>query len=274
MLTEITIDTARERLASCSPALYREILEQMQVPPFLLGRVKAYEREAVLAVRLPLFCMGSFDADSWVICALRAVEEADDAGIEQMIREIRPLLREGDSLSVCVPGKLPEKWIPEEGVKYYSALGAAGETDPHIRELEDIAPLDRMAEDFFPLTEEEPGGGREYARMLVNDMTFSIEDRINTGETDYRIFGWWDGDTLAGAVSVKRSDVILICNLYVLPRYRRMGIGRALLRAALTLYPGETYAYSHVRENENSGKTARSAGFVPEGETGKLTDTK
>ena len=270
MLAEITIDTARERLASCSPVLYREILEQMQVPPFLLGRVKAYEGEAVLAVRMPLFCMGSFDADSWVICALCAVGEAVDVEIEQMIREIRAQLREGDSLSVCVPGKLPEKWTGEEGVKYYSAAGRAGETDPHIRELDDIAPLDRMAEDFSPLTEEEPGGGREYARMLVNDMTFSIENRINPGETDYRIHGWWDGDTLAGAVSVKRSDVILICNIYVLPRYRRMGIGRALLHAALTLYPGEPYAYSHVWENETSGKTAISAGFVPEGEQGKV----
>lgn len=235
-----------------------------------MGRVKAYGGDMVLAVRMPFFCMGSFDADSWVICALGTVEESVEAGIEQMLLEIRSLLREGDSLAVCVPGKLPEKWIGTEGVKYYSIPGTTGETDAHIRELDDIAPLDRMAEDFSSLTKEEPGGGREYARMLVNDMTFSIEDRVNTGETDYRILGWWDGDTLAGAVSTKRSDVILICNLYVLPRYRRRGIGRALLHAALTLYPGKTYAYSHVWENENSGKTAISAGFVPAGEMGKI----
>ena len=274
MLKEITLDTVRERLTSCSPALYREILEQMQVPPFLQSRVKAYEGDRVLAIRMPMFSMGSFDADSWVVCALSTVEETVDAEIERMTREIRSLLREGDSLSVCVPGKLPEKWNGDEGVKYYSAVGCAGETDPHIRELDDIAPLDRMAEDFSPLTEEEPGGGREYARMLVNDMTFSIEDRVNTGETDYRFLGWCDGDTLAGAVSAKRSDVVLICNIYVLPRYRRLGIGRALLQAALTLYPGETYSYSHIWENEASGKTALSAGFVPAGETGKIRDQK
>ena len=117
MLKEIPSDTVRERLTSCSPALYREILEQMQVPPFLFGRVKAYGGETVLAVRMPLFCMGSFDADSWVICALRAAEKAVDAEIVRMLDEIRLLLREGDSLSVCVPGKLPEKWNGDEGVK-------------------------------------------------------------------------------------------------------------------------------------------------------------
>lgn len=274
MRKEITLDTVRERLTSCSPALYREILEQMQVPQFLQSRVKAYEGDRVLAIRMPMFSMGSFDADSWVVCALSTVEETVDAEIERMTREIRSLLREGDSLSVCVPGKLPEKWNGDEGVKYYSATGCAGKTDPHIRELDDIAPLDGMVEDFSPLTEEEPGGGREYARMLVNDMTFSIEDRVNTGETDYRFLGWCDGDTLAGAVSAKRSDVVLICNIYVLPRYRRLGIGKALLQAALTLYPGETYAYSHVWENEASGKTALAAGFVPAGETGKIRDQK
>lgn len=274
MLTEIAIDTARERLASCSPALYREIMEQMQVPPFLAGRVKAYGGDMVLAVRLPFYAMGSFDADSWVVCALGTVEEAVETEIGQMMEEIRPLLQEGDCMSVCVPGKLPEKWISKEGVKYYSATGTAGETDASVRELEEIGPLDRMAEDFAPLTEEEPGGGREYARMLVNDMTFSIEDRINTGETDYRFLGWWDGDTLAGAVSVKHTDVTLICNIYVLPRYRRHGIGKALLQAALTLYPGEPYAYSHVWENAPSGKTALSAGFVPIGETGKMQNSE
>ena len=74
MLTEISVDTARERLISCSPALYREILEQMCVPPFLLGRVKAYGGEAVLAVRMPLFCMGSFDADAWVLCGRQCAD--------------------------------------------------------------------------------------------------------------------------------------------------------------------------------------------------------
>ena len=34
-------------------------------------------------------------------------------------------------------------------------------------------------------------------------------------------------------------DAVLICNIYVLPRYRRLGIGKALLQAALTLYPGK-----------------------------------
>jgi len=34
LLTEIAIDTARERLTSCSPALFWEVLGHMRVPPF------------------------------------------------------------------------------------------------------------------------------------------------------------------------------------------------------------------------------------------------
>ena len=128
-------------------------------------------------------------------------------------------MREGDILELCVPGKMPEPW--EAQIRYYSAVGSAGETDRHIRSLiNEIQDLDILSDYFSRDPSRASEDGIETARSLSTDMVNSIEDRVNTGETAYRFFGWWEGDTLAGAVSIQwlsMVDAVLICNIYVLP---------------------------------------------------------
>lgn len=109
-----------------------------------------------------------------------------------------------------------------------------------------------------------------YAKNVYENFLRIFEEGINPYRREGCCLGAWDGDTLTGAVDTfsfnmgrfqKRAPTAFVADLAVAPAYRRRGIGRALIKAALSLYPEEWYAYQAARGNEPSMAAARSAGF-------------
>ncbi len=251
----VTLERFTQICTAVSPTLFLEPLQQTQVPPFLQSRVQAWEAGDFVMLRTPRFWMGTFDGDSYYICAV--TKPAGYAALPDLLAEVSPLLRENDGLHLCLPDPIPDAWSGTEGARLYETVGVAGESDAHVLPLTDgdvLATLTDCAKD-------DPSDFRDIAETLAIDMRFSKEDE----NTAYRFLGYFENGMLLGAVSLLYESGVAVNNLYVRPDNRGRGIATALLKSALILYPGTRYTYSHWIPNVHSGKTALAAGFVPVG---------
>lgn len=91
-----------------------------------------------------------------------------------------------------------------------------------------------------------------------------------TPDAEHSLMGFRDGNTLAGVASFGyfgRADIAHLCNLYVLPSYRRGGVGTAIVRSAMGEFPDKTWVYQADAGNAPSTSLAESLGFVIAGMT-------
>ena len=264
-MKEITLQQARDALLAACPAMYREVVQYLQLPPFLQPRVKAWMEERIVVLRYPRFLAGGFDADTWTYCCLTPSDPAVEAELDRLFAETVPVAQ--DERQICYPGRAPENRDSGMGALYYAAVGRSEETDSRIRVLHPESDGE-LIETLVGYAAEDPGDFADIANMLENDLGLAQEDLREHGETPYRFLGWIEDGCPVGVVSLRADPEggAVICNLYVDPACRRLGVGKTLLRAALTLEPGKDYCYSHRRENTVSGLTALAAGFAPAGQ--------
>ncbi len=254
-MNSISIERFTERCTAVSPTLFLEPLQQTRVPPFLQSRLQAWEEGAFVMLRTPRFWMGTFDADSYYICAV--TNPAGYAALPDLLAKVEPLLRENDALHLCLPAPVPTEWRGTEGARFYEAVGGSGRMDAHVLPLTDGDVLTTLTD----CAKDDPSDFRDIAETLTIDMGFAKEDE----HSPYRFLGYFENGRLLGAVSLLCEDFVSVNNLYVRPDSRQRGIATALLQAALTLCPGKRYTYSHWLPNQNSGRTALAAGFTPVG---------
>jgi hypothetical protein len=92
-----------------------------------------------------------------------------------------------------------------------------------------------------------------------------IKDNFDysTGDSAMKMLGIFDGNTLAGAVSVTNRNIglIYVNNIFVSRVYRGRKYSTCLLRAAMSLYPDVLYSYTCAADNTASKAAAESAGF-------------
>ena len=182
----------------------------------------------------------------------------------------RLLAEERDSITLCVTGALSPELDALYGWRKYSRMGEKFAENPFdctvdgvkIRKLtaEDREVLLAFCRDEDAKPDDSPFAPKEYGNFEIY-----AEDLDGGRET---VLGAWDGDVLTGAVTVIRHEVGGYCtlgqvgDLIVRKSHRRRGIGRALVRAALSAYPDLRYFYNFAKGNENSAATAESAGFT------------
>ncbi len=254
-MNPIPIEIFQQKLLAFSPTLFTEVLQQTNLPPFLQKQVYAWDADTFALLRSPQIRADGVNGKNTYVCTLTSPTDSDTLTV--LLENLLPVQEDGDALYLCLPEPIPEKWREKAGTRFYEAVGVSHNIPSAV-----VTGLNQ--EILSTLTTQrshDTSEAGDIADCLALDMQYMLCDEQSTT----RFLGYMDGENLLGALSLSHDTCVYIHNLYVHPAYRRRGIGTALLRAAVSLYPGERYVYSHWWDNGSSGKTAVAAGFVPVG---------
>jgi len=156
---------------------------------------------------------------------------------------------------------------PEEQLVRYSYARSGGSFPPHpaVRLLTpDDADLVRKA--CKPSLTADNDAEREEAEELV-DFPFEM---MGQPESLIGIFAEGELAGIAGIVCQPELELIRLQRVFVLPDYRRQGLGSALVRAALSLHPDSKWIFQVSDTNLPATALAGSMGFQPEGSIVRL----
>ena len=166
-------------------------------------------------------------------------------------------------LTVChvSNGDLPEHLDRYYGWRNYARMGEAVQPDSRVRELNaDDRELIKSA--CAPYLSNDTDFGKKLAHDFSEHTFNSPFDKV------HRVFGMFDGDSALGFASstyIPELDIAWLLDIYVLPPYRRQGLGRVLVTTALADYPDKKWHYQVAKGNVPSIALARSLGFTLEG---------
>ena len=102
----------------------------------------------------------------------------------------------------------------------------------------------------------------EFGKQLAQ--TFSDYD----WEGNHQFLGFYDEKKLVGIVSYHfcvKADLACLCDIFVIPEYRKKGVGKALLLETLSKYPNKRWLYQASIYNTPSQELALSVGFIKNG---------
>lgn len=156
-------------------------------------------------------------------------------------------------------GELSPEWEQYPGVRNYVRAGENVIFDSRVRELiQDDAEL--LYNTCKPYTENDTYFGKQEAEI------FTETDYIFNNE--WKTFGIFDGEQLAGAATstyIQELDLAWLIDLYIVPKYRNRGFGKALVKSALSEFPDKKWYYHTLRDNTESRSFAAALGFTMEG---------
>lgn len=141
-------------------------------------------------------------------------------------------------------------------IKYhYSCISKKYPIDIHIKKIskDNVSEIVAMCE---PYLENDTFFGKALARSFYE----------HSGDEN-NLIGYYNG-VLVGVASYDYCDTAklgILNNIYVIPEYRTRGVGGALVRAAMSEYPGKRWLYQADNGNTTSQKLALSLCFSPVG---------
>lgn len=127
--------------------------------------------------------------------------------------------------------------------------------------VDDAELIHRMKyEAFMPLYEKY----HDDETTPVNETIDSIIIKLNNPDSQYYLIRW-RGENV-GAVRVARrlkKDVLFISPLFILPEYQNRGIGQAVIRQVIDLYPDAvTWRLDTIKQEEGNCHLYEKCGFV------------
>lgn len=131
--------------------------------------------------------------------------------------------------------------------------------------VDDAELIHRMKrEAFLPLYEKY----HDDETTPVNETIESIIGKLNNPDSQYYLIRW-RGEN-AGAVRIARrlkKDVLFISPLFILPEYQNRGIGQAVIRQVIDLYPDVvTWRLDTIKQEEGNCHLYEKCGFVRVGD--------
>ena len=131
--------------------------------------------------------------------------------------------------------------------------------------VDDAELIHRMKrEAFLPLYEKY----HDDETTPVNETIESIIGKLNNPDSQYYLIRW-RGEN-AGAVRIARrlkKDVLFISPLFILPEYQNRGIGQAVIRRVIDLYPDVvTWRLDTIKQEEGNCHLYEKCGFVRVGD--------
>ncbi len=166
----------------------------------------------------------------------------------------------GNLMVFTVKEKLTDDEEARSGWHNFVRVGKIGEPDPRVRKL---TPTDAglLQAACAPSLESDTSFGKWEAEAFAN-YDFADMEKI---EVPYGIF---ENGELAGVATVSYNQSLNLAwlrRIFISIKYRRQGMGRALLHTLTNLYPDKKWHYQAARNNEPSIALAASVGFTQEG---------
>ncbi len=192
-----------------------------------------------------------------------------EADLPAMIEKYRAELAElrqkyenpgGNLMVFTVREKLTDEEKARSGWYNFVRMGKIGEPDGRVRKLTP-ADAELLQAACAPSLEGDNNFGKRGAEAFA-DYDFAEMEKL---EEPYGIF---ENGELAGVATVsynKSLDLAWLRRIFIHIKYRRQGMGRALLGTLTNLYPDKKWHYQAAHTNEPSIALATSMGFTQEG---------
>ena len=159
-------------------------------------------------------------------------------------------------------GKMNGKFYGHDKIKYVIKGNGAIYFDPCVRPLTD-ADSDLLKELSEPWLESEDEFIKQQAWWVEN---LNIDGAIQSG---LNLIGYFIDSKICGVVSYKFNkamDTMYLADLFVSPYYHRRGIGKALVKSAISTAPKMQWLYQADSENIKSCRLVESLGGVHSGD--------
>lgn len=158
-------------------------------------------------------------------------------------------------------GDLPPELDKYLGWRNFARQGEKVPFDSRVRELtENDSELIRST--CAPYIENDTRFGKRLAWHFY-EYIFTI---LNAHQ--HHTFGIFYNNALVGIATsgpVEELGIAWLCDIFIIPEYRKKGYGKALIRSALSAYPDKKWCYQAARDNTESIALAKSLGFTLEG---------
>ena len=162
---------------------------------------------------------------------------------------------------VVTNGEIPEKWDRYMVYKNFSRQGKAYPADERVRLLtaNDIGDVKALCE---PSIQDDTAFGKRLARSFHEGFEHYIVRQ------DVHAYGIYENGELCGIAICDYSltlGILNLGNIFISKQHRNRGLGKALVRNALSEYPDVKWAYQSDKNNDASIALAESLGFTLEG---------
>lgn len=162
---------------------------------------------------------------------------------------------------VVTGGDFPDEWYKYTVFKNFSRQGEAYPADNRVRRLkaEDVDEVKALCE---PSMQDDTAFGK----MLAEGFCAGFE--CYAADQDVSVYGIYESKELCGIAECRYSEVLgvfALDNIFVSKHHRNKGLGRALVRTALSERPDAKWAYQAGKDNDISTAFAKSLGFALEG---------
>lgn len=187
--------------------------------------------------------------------ACRTFKEISDADIGKYPKHSR-------DIQLFHHGALSDKLNEFYGFRKFTRMGEAFGPDPHIRELtrDDLDEIRAMCDPA--VLENDTWFGKCEAETFF-DWDFDFYEKRG-----FRLLGYHENGNLLGIASWSAEDELnlgFLADLFVSPDGRGHGIGKSLVRTAISRLPDRVWVYQAARDNAPSVGLAKSLGFTFEG---------
>lgn len=164
-------------------------------------------------------------------------------------------------IKVVTSGGFPDEWNKYIAFKNFSSRGEAYPADKRVRLLtaEDIGEVKALCE---PSMQDDT----VFGKMLAENFHAGFE--YYAADQDVSVYGIYDCGELCGITECRYSEALGVFgleNIFVSKHQRNKGLGKALVRAALSEHPDAKWAYQAGKDNDISIAFAESLGFRLEG---------
>jgi len=164
-------------------------------------------------------------------------------------------------ITLCHAGAIPPAFDEFPGTYRFTRIGEAFPPDPHVRPLtrKDSAAVNALCDPAkLP---DDTWFGRSEAHTFRNCFrSWEYADGY------VKLLGWFEDGRLLGIASYALEDMFnlrcVLRDIFVSPDGRGRGIGKALVRTAVSAAPGKEWLYQSDRENPRSIALAESLGFT------------
>lgn len=155
----------------------------------------------------------------------------------------------------------PNEWYKYTAFKNFSRQGKAYPVDKRVRRLtaEDI-------DEVIALCEPSMQDDTVFGKILAEGFCTGFE--CYASDQDVSVYGIYESKELCGIAECRYSealDVFALDNIFVSKNHRNKGLGKALVRTALSERADAKWAYQAGKDNDISMAFVKSLGFTLEG---------
>lgn len=164
-------------------------------------------------------------------------------------------------ITLCHAGEIPPAFDEFPGTYRFTRISETFPSDPHVRPLtkKDAAVINALC-DPANLPDDTWFGQNEAHTFRNCFRSWEYADGY------VKLLGYFDNGRLLGIASYGIEDMFnlrcVLRDIFVSPDGRGRGIGKALVRAAMSAAPGKEWLYQSYRANPHSIALAESLGFT------------